>query len=105
MKFNFHDAKSSQFCGAKYFDLRDEMLSNSLHALSIGDFNSIYNRATELMQCDEGCKSMISQRACYGIPRGTRITVEHIIVILTRCNYSEIILKFDEHQWLEMNKR
>ena len=49
IKFNFHDSKSSHFCGPKYFDLRDEMLSNSVHALSIG-VKLICERLTEFLE-------------------------------------------------------
>ena len=65
----------------------------------------MFNKATELIQCDEGCKTMVSHRTSYGIPRGQRITVEHVVVILLRCNFQKMARKFEQNEWLKVNKR
>ena len=108
MKFDFHKNKNGSnknYCSPKYPDLKSEFLNNNIHVLSKNDYTSIYNKADEYIQCDEGCKTMTTKRDCFGIVKGTKISIQHIIVIFTRCNYSEIERKFNMNAWMKKSKR
>eukprot|EP01083_Nonionella_stella_P139396 425136_1 len=104
IKFDFHN-KSAQYCAPKYPNLKTELLNNPHHKLSRNDFALICLESSAYMECDEGCKAMRSVRSVFGMIHGTRISMEHVIVLLIRCNYAELQNKFDMNRWMQRHRK
>eukprot|EP01084_Bolivina_argentea_P117806 209142_1 len=78
------------YCKAKHKNLKEELLSNDICAISAKDWNNISNVAKKLHEeiMDWFCAKYIpNKNEYYGIKYGTKISLNHLIAILL-CNDS-----------------
>ena len=82
------------FCGAKYNNLKAELLNNSLHAISWNDFNCVYERANNLMHTQHIKYCMNAKREFdamrVSLKYGQNISIDHLIAIVTYTNYKTL---------------
>ena len=88
------------YIAKKYRDLRQELLTNSIFTFSIQQFNNIKLQSIMKLKNwrnNPEARKLQSQiqfntswaETCYGIVRGTEITVEHIMSLLFYTNFTD----------------
>eukprot|EP01084_Bolivina_argentea_P036057 66736_1 len=77
----------------KYDCLKDELLNNDLYSLSKSQYESLLQKAVKNLLCEYGktiqCKRDKWDKK-YETKKGDIITLEHILAMMTYCNYDQL---------------
>eukprot|EP01083_Nonionella_stella_P308567 1089287_1 len=92
--FNYWDKNKMTYVAPKYGTLKKELLNNMYHTLEKNDYNLLWYKAKDFIQCNEGryciSKRIISERYSKVNKLGKEITMDHVLALMIYCNYYEM---------------
>eukprot|EP01084_Bolivina_argentea_P280498 479709_1 len=98
VRFSYwQNGSENLYCKSKHKDLKKEVLSNSIHTISMKQWNAIFKNAEELLTNNAfkkyTAKYIPNSNEYYDIQCGTKISLNHLIAILLCHDSIELLSK------------
>eukprot|EP01083_Nonionella_stella_P010175 29071_1 len=97
----YWDSKHHRYCAPKYADLRAELLKNNVYALSPEMYTSLKSKAIHFLNTAAGQKYTARREhdwmKQFVIPRGSAMSVDHVIALLCYCNVACLQRAYKRH--------
>merc|ERR1712062_380451 len=84
-----HFKHKSQFVVPKHANIKEEILHNKTHSLTMNKFEIIMGRTRKFMKCNKvrAMKAEFTSDRHYGIALGANITESHILAVVLYAGY------------------
>ena len=97
--FNYWSKNNDHYCCPKYSNLKTELLNNELYSISLNDYILIENKANDFLNCNYGKNLRVKRefqwmKSSKDLKIGDKITMDHLIALITYCNYDELREEF-----------
>ena len=94
--FNYWTSKNSHYCCSKYVDLQTELTSNTLYKLSANDYDLLQRHAADWLRSAYGSTLKVKRLYMFSgmnhkkLCVGDRMTMEHLLALMSYCNYPSL---------------